>query len=70
MPIPSERYNKNFKGNETIVLDRNYRSTRTILDSANLLINHNKLRIKKDLYSLNEIGDPIVVNSSFSSKDL
>lgn len=62
-------FDKNFKGNETIVLDRNYRSTRTILDSANLLINHNKLRIKKDLYSLNEIGDPIVVNSSFSSKD-
>lgn len=61
-------FDKNFKGNVTIVLDRNYRSTRNILDSANKLIAHNKMRIKKDLFSLNEIGDPIVVNASSTSK--
>ncbi|MGM9874099.1 MAG: ATP-dependent helicase [Bacilli bacterium] len=61
-------FDKNFKGNQTIVLERNYRSTRNILDSANKLIGHNKMRIKKDLFSLNEIGDPIIINASSTSK--
>ena len=59
---------KDFLDMETIILNRNYRSTEKILDSANKLIAHNKLRVKKDLYTENEVGKPIVVHRSPSSK--
>ena len=61
-------FQKDFLDAETIILNRNYRSTSTILDSANRLIAHNKLRVKKDLYTENRPGDPIVVHRSPSSK--
>jgi DNA helicase-2/ATP-dependent DNA helicase PcrA len=47
---------------ETIILNQNYRSTQTILNLANTLIEHNHHRVKKDLFSTNKGGDPIVVN--------
>ena len=59
---------KDFIDIETIILNRNYRSTSKILDSANKLIAHNKLRVKKDLYTENEVGKPIVVHRSPSSR--
>ena len=59
---------KTYLDMETIILDRNYRSTAVILDSANKLIAHNKLRVKKDLYTKNEKGKPIVVHRSPSSR--
>ena len=57
-----------FKYMDTIVLDRNYRSTQNILDSANKLIAHNKLRVKKDLYTTANPGEPVVVHGSGFSK--
>lgn len=53
----------------TIVLDRNYRSTQAILDSANKLIAHNRLRVPKDLYTRNEDGEPIVLKSFLKNSD-
>ena len=55
---------KDFPSIETIVLDRNYRSTQNILDSANKLIAFNKLRVKKDLYTKANPGEKVVVHSS------
>ena len=51
---------KNYPGIESIILDRNYRSSQAILDSANKLINFNKFRIKKNLYTKNNVGKPVV----------
>ena len=59
---------KDFPYIETIILDRNYRSTQNILDSANKLIAFNKLRVKKDLYTTSDEGDKIVVHGSTNSK--
>ncbi len=42
-------FEKNFPGVHTIVMNKNYRSTKPILDAANSLIGKNKDRIKKDL---------------------
>ena len=42
-------FDKNFPGVQTIMMNRNYRSTKPILDAANSLISKNKSRIKKDL---------------------
>ena len=57
-------FEKDFSSVETIVLDRNYRSTQNILDSANKLIAYNKFRVPKDLYTNNTKGDPIFVRVS------
>ena len=57
---------KDYKGIKTTILDRNYRSTQTILNSANKLIGHNKFRVPKNLYTENNVGQSIVVRSSSS----
>lgn len=38
-------------------LERNYRSTQTIVKAANALIHHNENQIYKEVYSENEVGD-------------
>ena len=58
---------KRFNDVRTIVLDRNYRSTQTILDSANKLIAHNKMRVPKNLYTENNKGHGIVVRCADSA---
>jgi len=45
---------------ETILLEENYRSTQSILDSANKLISYNKLRVPKNLFTNNGKGSAIV----------
>lgn len=52
---------------ETIILDKNYRSTKLILDCANQLIVHNKERVKKDLISVNDEGEKV---SFFNARTL
>ena len=59
---------KRFYDMITIVLDRNYRSTQAILNSANKLIAHNKLRVTKNLYTKESIGDKVNVHSSPSGR--
>ncbi len=59
---------KDFRGIKTIILDRNYRSTQNILDSANKLIAFNKLRVKKDLYTTANPGEKVVVHGAGFSK--
>ncbi|MCX5775623.1 MAG: UvrD-helicase domain-containing protein [Firmicutes bacterium] len=54
---------------ETIILDRNYRSTQTILNTANELISHNRLRVKKDLYTENEGGAEIINHRALRADD-
>ena len=48
-----------FRGADTIYLNQNYRSTKTILNAANSVIKHNKLRKDKNLWSNNEIGNKV-----------
>lgn len=54
-------FNKTFPLAETLILDRNYRSTKTILGHANKLISYNKKRVPKDLYTESEKGEPAKV---------
>ncbi|TLG71529.1 ATP-dependent helicase [Culicoidibacter larvae] len=48
-----------FKGVQTIILDRNYRSTQSILNAANKLIEHNRDRVKKDLQAHHGMGEAV-----------
>ena len=52
----------------TIVLDRNYRSTQAILNAANKLIAYNKLRVTKNLYTEESMGEPVIVHPSPSGR--
>ena len=61
--------NQNFPSLKTIILDKNYRSTKTILDCSNLLISHNKLRVKKDLITDNENGQLIESFCGFTKNE-
>ena len=61
---------KNLKGDypsckvNEIILINNYRSSKNILDSANMLIANNKERIKKDLKAVNPSGESITYYSA------
>ncbi len=52
-------FEKDYPDCQTILLEENYRSTKTILNAANSVIKHNKLRKDKNLWSNNEEGDKI-----------
>ncbi|MGL5042783.1 MAG: ATP-dependent helicase [Culicoidibacterales bacterium] len=62
-------FHKNFKNTETVVLEENYRSTQVILDVANMLIQHNPNRMKKNLFSSNKKGDSIEVYEANDEKN-
>ena len=49
-------FENQYKGCKTISLEQNYRSSGNILNIANRLINHNKKRIKKDLFTKADLG--------------
>ena len=56
-------FDKVFPDTKTIKLERNYRSTRTILDAANAVISNNKDRSDKNLWTETESGAEIVVHA-------
>ena len=45
-------FDKNHKNTQTIIMNKNYRSTPEIVDASNSLIEKNEKRIKKNLISL------------------
>ena len=52
-------FEKDYPDCKTILLEENYRSTKTILNAANSVIRYNKLRKDKNLWSNNEEGELI-----------
>ena len=62
-------FQKTFPLAETLILSRNYRSTKTILNHANKLIAYNKKRVPKDLFTESEVGDPVVVECARRRED-
>lgn len=53
------RFEEDFPGARTILLEQNYRSTQHILDAANALIAHNSERKEKNLWTANGAGDEV-----------
>lgn len=54
---------------ETIILDKNYRSTKEILKASNMLIEHNNERIKKVLEAVNEDGEKVKFYNARTNKE-
>ena len=62
-------FEKNFLNPQIIRLEQNYRSTKNILKCASKLIQKNKGRYGKDLWSGNEEGEKIFINGFWQTKD-
>ena len=52
-------FEKDYPDSKIILLEENYRSTKTILNAANSVIKHNRLRKDKNLWSNNDEGNKI-----------
>jgi len=62
------KFMDDFKDYHKHILDQNYRSTKPILDCANKLIEHNKERIKKNLWTENPGEDEVELYQYDSDK--
>ncbi len=60
-------FEKDFKDAETIILEKNYRSTKNILSAAQDIISKNTERIEKKLITDNSTGDKIIYFEGFSA---
>ena len=53
------QFSKDFKNVKVFKLEQNYRSTKSILDKANKLIENNKHRLSKKLFTANDQGSEV-----------
>ena len=56
-------FEKDFPGAKVIKLEQNYRSTGNILKASQKIIDENKLRTEKTLFTESEDGDPVDIES-------
>jgi DNA helicase II / ATP-dependent DNA helicase PcrA len=61
-------FEKDFPAAKTYILDRNYRSTSTILGAANKVIANNRQRVKKELQAVNQAVDHIVYYQGYDQE--
>ena len=61
-------FNRDFQP-ELVRLEQNYRSTRTILEAANRVIDHNAERMGKNLWTDGDHGEPIQVFSAYNAEE-
>ena len=62
-------FEKDYKNAKVVKLEQNYRSTETILNAANEVIQYNKNRTDKILWTKNDSGIPITVYEALNEKD-
>lgn len=61
-------FQKDYANAEKITLDKNYRSTSTILDAANAVISNNRKRMGKNLWTDKDNGEKIGIYTGFDEK--
>lgn len=62
-------FEKDYPDAEVIMLEQNYRSTKTILNAANSVIKNNNFRKDKNLWSNNEEGEKISFYKAYDETD-
>ena len=62
-------FENDYKDAKVVLLEENYRSTKTILNAANNVIKNNKVRKEKNLWTQNEEGSKITYYKAFDEKD-
>jgi DNA helicase-2/ATP-dependent DNA helicase PcrA len=64
-----QHFESDFANTRVIRLEQNYRSTGTILKAANALIDNNRSRLGKELWTQSDAGEPIMFYSAYNEKD-
>jgi DNA helicase-2/ATP-dependent DNA helicase PcrA len=62
-------FNRDYPETVVIKLEQNYRSTQTILDAAHAIIEHNRNRSDKHLWTEKEIGPAVTIYEALNDKD-
>ncbi len=62
-------FDKTYPDAQTIILERNYRSTKNLVDAANAIIEKNKNRKEKKSTTEQGAGEPIVLHIASSAED-
>ncbi len=62
-------FDKTYSNTKIVRLERNYRSTQNILSVASKIISNNEARVGKNLYTEDENGDLVSLNSFRNGKD-
>jgi DNA helicase-2/ATP-dependent DNA helicase PcrA len=62
-------FHKDYPDAKTYRLEQNYRSTQSIVEAANSVINHNQNKLDKNVWTANEQGDKIVIHRSPTDGD-
>ena len=63
------RFQKDYPDARLFKLEQNYRSTQTIVNAANSIIDRNKRQIRKKSFSANAVGDKIRVFKSYTDQE-
>ncbi|MDH3637247.1 MAG: DNA helicase II [Gammaproteobacteria bacterium] len=63
------KFEKDFEGTTVVRLEQNYRSTGNILKAANAVIDHNRGRLGKNLWTQDDEGEPVKVYAAFNETD-
>lgn len=62
-------FEKDYKDAKVVMLEKNYRSTKQILDVANNVIKNNKLRKDKNLWTDNDGGSKVIYHRALNEQD-
>lgn len=60
------RFRETYPEAKTILLEQNYRSTQIILDTAKSIIQHNRNRVHKELFTTREGGEKIILREAYN----
>ncbi len=63
------QFEREFIGAQTILLEENYRSTKTIIAASNEVIEKNKNRIPKEVFTSNDTGEKITLYTAMTGQD-
>jgi DNA helicase-2/ATP-dependent DNA helicase PcrA len=63
------QFQKDFPGTRVIKLEQNYRSTATILNTANAVIGNNAGRMGKNLWTDGAEGEPVRIYAAYNERD-
>jgi len=64
-----QKLQKDFPGIGVVKLEQNYRSTATILNAANAVIDNNSGRLGKELWTDGNDGEPIKIYNAYNERD-
>lgn len=63
------QFEKNFPGAQSVFLEENYRSSKTIIAASNDVIAKNKMRIEKNVFTTNADGEKITLYAALTGAD-